>query len=47
MLVGLVVHIYKASIGEPGTLPSMIRGTVTAQWARTRRPKWFREIKKD
>ena len=47
MLVGLLVHIYKASIGEPGTLRSMLRGTVTAQWARTRRPKWFREIKKD
>lgn len=47
MLVGLLVHIYKASIGEPGTLRSMLRGTVTAQWARTRRPKWFRDLKKD
>jgi len=47
MLIGLVVHIYKASIGEPGTLRSMIRGTVTAQWARTRRPLWWREVKKD
>ena len=47
MLAGLLVHIYKASIGEPGTLRSMLRGTVTAQWARTRRPKWFRDLKKD
>jgi formate dehydrogenase subunit gamma len=47
MLAGLLVHSYKASIGEPGTLRSMIRGTVTLQWARTRRPKWFRDIKKD
>lgn len=45
MLAGLVVHVYKATIGEPGTLRSMLRGTVTAQWARTRRPKWFREGK--
>lgn len=43
MFAGLLVHIYKASIGEPGTLRSMLRGTVTAEWARTRRPKWFRE----
>jgi formate dehydrogenase subunit gamma len=47
MLAGLLVHIYKASIGEPGTLRSMLRGTVTMQWARTRRPKWFRDIKKE
>ena len=47
MLAGLLVHIYKATIGEPGTLRSMLRGTVTTEWARTRRPKWFREIKKD
>ncbi|MFI5356796.1 MAG: formate dehydrogenase subunit gamma, partial [Opitutales bacterium] len=40
----LLVHVYKATIGEPGTLRSMIRGTVTTDWARTRRPKWFRDL---
>ena len=41
---GLLVHVYKATIGEPGTLRSMLRGTVTAEWARARRPKWFRDL---
>jgi len=41
---GLLVHIYKASIGEPGTLRSMIGGTVTREWARIRRPGWFRDL---
>jgi formate dehydrogenase subunit gamma len=43
MAAGLLVHIYKATIGEPGALRSMIRGTVTEEWARTRRPAWHRE----
>lgn len=45
MLAGLAVHLYKATLGEPGTLRSMLRGTVTREWARTRRPKWFRDLK--
>jgi formate dehydrogenase subunit gamma len=40
----LLIHIYKATVGEPGTLASMIRGTVTTGWARLRRPGWFREL---
>ncbi len=44
MFAALFVHIYKATIGEPGTLRSMLRGTVTLHWARTRRPKWFRDL---
>jgi len=44
MTAGLLVHIYKATIGEPGTLRSMLRGTVTREWARLRRPKWFRDL---
>jgi len=39
-----LAHLYKSTIGERGTLRSMIRGTVTAEWARSRRPKWFREV---
>jgi formate dehydrogenase subunit gamma len=39
----LLIHVYKATIGEPGTLASMLKGTVTATWARLRRPGWFRE----
>ena len=40
----LLIHIYKATIGEPGTFASMVKGTVTANWARLRRPGWFREL---
>jgi formate dehydrogenase subunit gamma len=40
----LLIHIYKATIGEPGTFASMVQGTVTANWARLRRPGWFREL---
>lgn len=40
----LLIHIYKATLGEPGTFASMIKGTVTTTWARLRRPGWFREL---
>ena len=40
----LLIHIYKATVGEPGTFASMIKGSVTANWARLRRPGWFREL---
>lgn len=40
----LLIHIYKATAGEPGTFASMIKGTVTANWARLRRPGWFRDL---
>ena len=40
----LLIHVYKATVGEPGTFASMLKGTVTAGWARVRRPGWFREL---
>lgn len=40
----LLIHIYKATVGEPGTFASMIKGTVTTAWARVRRPAWFQEL---
>ncbi len=40
----LLIHIYKATVGEPGTFASMVKGTVTANWARLRRPAWFRDL---
>jgi formate dehydrogenase subunit gamma len=40
----LLIHVYKATLGEPGTLGSMLKGTVTANWARLRRPAWFRNL---
>jgi len=46
MSAALLIHIYKASIGEPGTFRSMIGGAVTREWARIRRPQWYREVTK-
>ena len=40
----LLIHIYKATIGEPGTFSSMVKGTVTTSWARLRRPGWFGDL---
>jgi formate dehydrogenase subunit gamma len=43
-LVALVFHIYLATVAEPGTFGSMIRGTVTRPWARLHHPRWYREV---
>jgi formate dehydrogenase subunit gamma len=40
----LLIHIYKATLGEPGTFASMLKGTVTQSWVRLRRPGWFRDL---
>jgi formate dehydrogenase subunit gamma len=42
--VGIVFHIYLGTAAEPGTFGSMIRGTVTRQWARLHHPRWYREV---
>jgi formate dehydrogenase subunit gamma len=41
MLVGFIVHIYEASAAQPGTLHSMMRGTVDERWAWTHHPAWY------
>ena len=42
--VSLVGHIYLSTAAEPGTFGSMVRGTVTRQWARLHHPAWFRQV---
>ncbi len=42
--VGIVFHIYLGTAAEPGTFGSMIRGTVTRQWARLHHARWYREV---
>lgn len=44
MLGGFIVHVYQATIAEPGTFTSMTRGTVERRWARTHHPAWYRRI---
>ncbi len=42
MLAGIFVHIYLSTIGEPGTMQAMTRGTVSEPWAWTHHPAWYR-----
>jgi formate dehydrogenase subunit gamma len=40
----VIVHIYLATIGNPGTLDGMLWGRVTRLWARKHHARWYREI---
>jgi formate dehydrogenase subunit gamma len=40
----VIVHIYLATIGNPGTLEGMLWGHVRKIWARKHHPKWYREV---
>jgi formate dehydrogenase subunit gamma len=40
----VVVHVYLATIGNPGTLESMLWGNVRRIWAKKHHPKWYREV---
>jgi len=41
---GFIIHVYMGTIGVPGSLSSMITGKVSALWAASHHPKWFKEI---
>jgi len=43
-VVAIVFHVYLGTAAEPGTFPSMIRGTVSKPWARLHHPRWYREV---
>lgn len=43
----VVVHVYLATIGNPGTIDAMLYGHVSRRWARHHHPKWYREITDD
>ncbi len=44
MLFGIFFHIYLSTVGEPGTMHSMTRGTVSEPWAWTHHPAWYRDV---
>lgn len=46
MLGGFFIHVYEGTLALPGSLRSMTRGTVTAQWARKHHPAWYSEVLK-
>lgn len=39
----LIVHIYLATVGNPGTARAMLSGTVSREWARVHHPLWHDE----
>ncbi len=41
MAVFAIVHIYLGTIGNPGSVPAILGGWVTKEWAYTHRPKWM------
>jgi formate dehydrogenase subunit gamma len=44
MLAGIFVHVYLSTIGEPGTIQAMTKGTVSEAWAWTHHPAWYKEV---
>jgi formate dehydrogenase subunit gamma len=44
MLAGFIIHIYEGTSHQPGTLHSMIDGTVSEKWAWTHHPAWYRAV---
>jgi formate dehydrogenase subunit gamma len=44
MLFGIFIHVYLSTIGQPGTMQAMTRGTVSEAWGWTHAPSWFRQM---
>ena len=40
----VVIHVYLATIGNPGTLEAMLWGRVSRAWAKHHHPKWYTEV---
>ena len=47
IIVGAVVHIYLATIGNPGTAEGMLWGRVRRVWAKKHASKWYKEVTGD
>lgn len=43
LIIGIIVHVY-AAIWVKGTMRAMIRGDVSAAWAKHHHPGWYREV---
>lgn len=44
LMIAVPVHIYLATIANPGTFRIMIYGTVPYKWAAKKHPKWIQEL---
>lgn len=40
----VIVHVYLATIGNPGTIEAMLYGDVRRLWAKKHHPKWYKEV---
>jgi len=40
----VVVHVYLATVGNPGTIEAMLYGDVRKLWAKKHHPKWYEEV---
>lgn len=45
LIITIIVHVY-AAIWVKGTIGAMIRGRVSANWARSHHPIWYRDVTK-
>ncbi len=45
-MMGVIIHIYLGSIGNPGTLEGMLWGQVRKVWAKKHHIKWYKEVSK-
>jgi formate dehydrogenase subunit gamma len=43
-MIGMVVHIYLATLGNPGTAEGMLWGQVSKQWAKKHAIKWYQKM---
>jgi formate dehydrogenase subunit gamma len=43
LIIGIIVHIY-AAIWVKGTMRAMVRGDVSAAWAKHHHPGWYKEV---
>ncbi len=43
-MMGAVVHVYLATIGNPGTLEGMLWGQVRRVWAKKHASKWYKQL---
>ena len=43
-IIGAIVHIYLATIGNPGTMEGMLYGKVRRIWAKKHAAKWYKEV---
>jgi formate dehydrogenase subunit gamma len=44
MVIAIPLHIYLATLANPGTVRIMITGTVPVEWAKKRHAKWVQKM---